>query len=81
MVSKKQKTVCLTLNYIEFLLYAALANTGCVAIFAFASLIGILIDITSSAVALKIFVITARTKTSKSIIEKTKKNHMIKWYC
>ena len=78
MISKNQKTVCSTLNYIEFLLYAALPNTGCVAIFAFPSLIGILINITSSAVALKICVITARIKKSKSIIEKTKKKYMIK---
>ena len=78
MIRKNQKTVSSTLNYIEFLLYVALPNTGCVAIFAFASLIGILIDITSSAVALKICVITARIKKFKSIIEKTKKKHMIK---
>ena len=78
MIRKNQKTVCSTLNYIEFLLYVALPNTGCVVIFAFASLIGILIDITSSAVALKICVITARIKKFKSIIEKTKKKHMIK---
>ena len=42
---------------------------------AFASLIGILIGITSSVIGLKINAITARIKKYKSIIKKKKKKH------
>ena len=59
------------MNYIEHLLII----TGCVSIFAFASLVGILIGITSSAIGLKICGITAGIKKFKSIIKKKKKKH------
>ena len=48
---------------------------GCVSISAFASLAGIPIGITSSAVELKICAITAGIKKYKPIIKKTKKKH------
>ena len=51
---KKHKKVCGVLNYIEHLLILVSTVTGCVSIFAFASLVGIPVDITSSAVGLKI---------------------------
>ena len=51
--------------------------TGCVSISAFASLVGIPIGFTSSAIGSKICVITAGIKKYKSIIKKKKKN-MIK---
>ena len=53
--------------------------SGCVSISAFTSLIGILIGITSSAVGLKIYAITARIKKYKWIIKKKnrKKNNKI----
>ena len=50
---RKRKKVCTTLNYIEYFLILACTITGCVSITAFASLIGILIGIMSSAIRLK----------------------------
>ena len=59
LMSKKHKKVCTTLNYIEHFLILASTITGCVSISAFASLIGIPIGITSSAIGLKICAKTA----------------------
>ena len=42
-----------TLNYVEYILILTSAFTGCVSISAFASLVGILLQITSSAIGLK----------------------------
>ena len=61
-VSKKHKKACITLNYIEFLLILNSTVTGCISTSAFASLVGIPVGITSSAVELKIWVITAGLK-------------------
>ena len=78
LLSKKHKKVCTTLNYIEHFLILASTITGCVSISAFASLVGIPIGITSSAIGLKICAITAGIKKYKSIIkEKKKKNNKI----
>ena len=74
-MSEKYKKVCTTLNYIEHFLILASTITGCVSISAFASLIGIPIGITSSAIGLKICAITAGIKKYKSIIKKKKKKH------
>ena len=52
LMSKKHKKFCMTLNYIEYLLILASVVTGCVSISAFASLVGVPIGITSSAVGL-----------------------------
>ena len=68
LMSKKHKKVCTTLNYIEHFLILASTITGCVSISAFASLIGIPIGITSSAIGLKTCAITAGIKKCKSII-------------
>ena len=68
LISKKHKKVCVSLNYIEHFLILASTITGCVSISAFASLIGIPIGITSSAIGLKICAITTGTKKYKSII-------------
>ena len=46
-MSKKQKKICTTLNYIKHFLILASTNTGCSSIFAFASMIGIPIGITN----------------------------------
>ena len=54
--------VLLVLNYIEHLLISMSTVTGCVSISAFASLVGIPIVITSSAIILKICAITAGIK-------------------
>ena len=73
LVSKKHKMVCTTLNYIEHFLILGSTVTGSVSFSVFASLVGIPIGITSSAIGLKIFVITAAIKKYKLIIKKKKK--------
>ena len=67
-MSRKHKKVCSTLNYIEQFLVLVSTVTGCISVFHFASLIGILLGITSSAIEFKIFTITVRIKKYKSII-------------
>ena len=62
MISKKHKKVCTTVNYIQHFLILGCTVTGCVSISAFASLVGIPIGITSSAIGLKICAITAAIK-------------------
>ena len=73
LMSKKHKKVCTTLNYIEHFLILGSTVTGSVSISVYASLVGIPIGITSSAIGLKIFVITAAIKKYKLIIKKKKK--------
>ena len=51
-MSRKHKKVCSTLNYIEQFLVLASTITGCISVFDFASLIGILLGITSSVIEL-----------------------------
>ena len=65
LMSRKHKKVCTTLNYIEHFLILASTITGCISISAFASLLGIPIGITSSAIGLKIGTITASIKKYK----------------
>ena len=60
LMSKEHKNVCGVLNDIEHLLILV---TRCVSISAFASLVGIVVGITSSAIGLKIRVITAGIKS------------------
>ena len=71
-MSKKPKNF---LNYIEHILNFISTVTRCVSISSFASLIGIPIGIMSSAIGLKICVITTGMKKYKSIIKKKKKKH------
>ena len=62
------------MNYIDHLLIVTSKNTGCASISTFASLLfGIVM--TSFAIELKIFIITAGIKKYKSIIKKIKKKH------
>ena len=68
LMSKKRKKVYTTLSYIEHFIILASTITGYVSISAFASLVGILIGITSSAIGLKICAITAGNKKYNSII-------------
>ena len=67
-MSRKHKKFCTTLNYIEHFFSLASTITGCVSISAFASLIGIAVGNTSSAIA-------AGIKRHKSIIKKKKNRH------
>ena len=75
LMSKKHKKVCTTLNYIEHFLILGSTIAGCVFISAFASLVGIPIGITSSAIGLNICAVTAAIKKYKSMIKKKKKKH------
>ena len=61
-MSRKQRKVCTTLNYIEHYLILASTITECISISVFASLIGIPKGITSSAIALKICATAAGIK-------------------
>ena len=54
LMSKQHKKVCTTLSYIEHFLVLASTITACISISAFASLLGIPIGITGSAIGLKI---------------------------
>ena len=67
--------MCGVLIYTEQLLILVSTVTRCVPIPAFASLVGIPVGITSSAVGLNICLVTARIKKYKSIIKKKKKKH------
>ena len=64
LISKKHKKVCTTLNYIEHFLILPSTITGSVFISAFASLIGIPIGLTSSAIGLKTCAVTAGIKSN-----------------
>ena len=68
LISRKHKKVCTTLKYIEHFLILASTTTGCITISAFASLFGVTMVITSSAIGLKICAITAGIKNYKSRI-------------
>ena len=74
-MSKKHKKVYTVLNYIDHLLIVFPTIIGCVSIFDFAFPVGIPIGIMSSAIGLKICVITAGIKKYKSIVKKKKKKH------
>ena len=54
LMSKKHKKVCTTLNYIKHFFILGSTIIGGISIPAFASLVGIPIEITSSAIVLKI---------------------------
>ena len=75
MISRKHKKVCTTLNYSKHFLILASTITRCISMSDFASLIGIPIGITSSAIGLKIWAITAGIKKYKSNIKKKKKKY------
>ena len=75
LMSKKPRNLCRVLNYTEHLLNVISTITGWVSISAFASLVGISVGITSSAIGLKICVIHAGTLKYNSIIKKKNKTH------
>ena len=72
---KKYKKVYTTLSYMKHFFVLASTVTGCVSIFAFASLFGVSVGTTSSAIGLKICAIAAGIKKYKSIINKENKKH------
>ena len=65
LMSKKDKNVCITLNYIKHFLILASAIPGCVSISLFGSL------------GLKIWAITAGIKKYRSMIKKIEKKSMM----
>ena len=69
--------VCTTLNFIEHIFILASTITGCLSISAFTSIVGIPLEITSSAIGSKICAITAGIKKYKSIIKKKKHNKIV----
>ena len=74
-MSKKHKKVCRVMNYIDQSLTVISTIARCISISAFASLVNIPIGSTSSAIRLKICVITAGIKKYKPIIKKKNKKH------
>ena len=71
----KHKKVCRVLNYIEHLLILISTVNGCFSIWAFASLVCILIENRSFAVGLKFCAITGGIIKYKSMANKEKKKH------
>ena len=72
LISRKHKKVCTALNNNENFLILASTITGCISISVFASLIGVPVGITSSAIELKICAIAAGIIKYESIIKKKK---------
>ena len=64
-MSREHKKVCTNLNYIEHFLILASTVIVCISISAFASLLGISIEITSSATGSKTCAIPAGIKKKK----------------
>ena len=75
LMTKNHKKVFRILNYIDRSFIVISTITGCVSISTCASLDGIPIRITSSAIGLKICTITAGIERYKPIIKKEKKKH------
>ena len=68
LMSEKYKKTCKHFNYVEHLLTLVSTVTGCISISALLSLVCVPVGIKSSAVRIKICVITAGVKKYKSII-------------
>ena len=77
MISRNHKKLCKTLNYIDYFLILVSTGTGCVSISCFASLVGILAGVASSAIGIKIWVIKPVIKKYKSIIKKKKHDKIV----
>ena len=69
-MSKKHENICRVLNYIDHSLILISTIMRCVSLSAFASLVAISIEITSSVISVKTCVITTGVKKSKSINKK-----------
>ena len=72
LISEKYKETFKYLNYVELLLILASTVTGCISISAFASLLCVLVGITSSVVALNFCAITAGIKKYEPIKKEEK---------
>ena len=67
--NEKHKKVCWTLNYFENFLVFVSAIIGCVSVSAFASLVGVSVDMASFAVGLKFCTPISEIEEYKSIIK------------
>ena len=67
--------MCKALNYFGHFFVFVCVVSGCVSISAFASLVGVPVGISSFAVGLKIYAITAEIKNFQYIINKKRKNN------
>ena len=74
-MSEKYKKTYKYLNFFENFLILVSVVTGCVSIYAFASLLCVPVRITSSAIGIKICAITAGIKNYQSIIKRKNKKH------
>ena len=72
LISEKYKETFKYLNYVELLLILASTVTGCISISAFASLLCVLVGITSSVVALNFCAVTAGIKKYEPIKKEEK---------
>ena len=72
-MSEKHKKVCWAFNYLEHFVVFLSALNRCVSISVFASLLGVPVSITSSALGSKICAITAAIKKYVSVIKKKRK--------
>ena len=73
LMSEKHKKVCRTLNYFDHILAFVTAISGYVSVSVLASLLGVPVGIASSAINMKICIITAGIKKYKSAIKKNTK--------
>ena len=80
LMSKKHKKVYRVFNYIEHL-FIVISTISSFSIYVFASLARIPVGITTSAIGLKMCVITAGIKKYNSIIKKKKGRSMTKYCC
>ena len=81
LMGEKRKKTRKYLNFAESLLILSSIITYCVSLSAFASLVCVPVDITSSEVGIKICGNTAGIKNYKSIIKKKKRKSIIKYLC
>ena len=75
-MNNKRKTICATLNYIEYFLILGSTVTRRISISVFDSLLGIPIEITSSAIGLKNWATTEVSEKHESIIKKKNRKHI-----
>ena len=74
-MSEEHKKMFRALNYFEHFLVSVSVVSGCVSTSAFASLFGVPVGITISAIGIKVCAITAGIKRYKSIINKKRTKH------
>ena len=74
-MSGRNKKISTALNYIGHVLVLVSIIVGCISISGFASLLGLLVGITSSTIGWKVFLITTGIKKYNSTIKKYKMKH------